>query len=472
MRKGAVSLMPVKISFLGGAGTVTGSSHLVSSDKQLVLLDAGLFQGRREEAYLTNTAFHYKPQKLNALILSHAHLDHCGNIPSLIKRGLRCKIYATHATKDLCSLMLEDSAKIQQEDVRYVNKINRRLGLPLKEALYSEKEVRRAIKKFHPVRYGKRIQAARNIFVTLLNAGHILGSSIIVLDIKEQGRNIRLGYAVDLGRKNLPMLDNPQIPKDLDYLILESTYGGRVHTPIEEAKDKLKEVIVRTVNRGGKILIPAFSLERTQEVVYLLNELLKEKSIPSIPIYVDSPLAGEITDAFINHTVYMNHQTSKAISQGNSPFDFLNLKFVEDRNESKKLNVDKRPMVIIAGSGMCESGRILHHLKNNIEESRNTILVVGYMAKNTLGKKIVDKMRIVRIFGVECELNAEVVVINSLSAHADMNELTEFVSGCLPLKRVFLVHGDDDQSQALRDSLTRSGLDVHIAFKDEEVLLT
>ncbi len=464
--------MAVKVKFLGGARTVTGSSHLVSLDKSLVLLDAGLFQGHREEFYRLNTSFHYNPQRLNALILSHAHIDHCGNIPSLVKRGMRCKIYATHATKDLCRLMLDDSAKVQAEDIRYVNKINRRLGRPLRKVLYTEKDVRKSIKRFYPLPYMKKMPAAKNIFVTLYNAGHILGSSIIVLDMKEQGRNIRLGYAVDLGRKNLPILDNPVVPKDLDYLILESTYGGRAHAPIEEAKIKLKEVINRTVERGGKILIPAFSLERTQELIYLLNELLKEKAIPLIPVYVDSPLAINITEAFTNHAKYMNQHTNQAINRGESPFEFLNLRFVVDRKESKGLNIDKRPMVIIAGSGMCESGRILHHLKNNIEDSRNTVLVVGYMARDTLGKKIVDRTRIVRIFGVECELNAEVAIINALSGHADRNGLFDFVSASLPLKRVFLVHGDEDQSQALYDTLTQGGVNAYIPSKDEEVLLS
>lgn len=464
--------MAIKVKFLGGVRTVTGSSHLVSTDKIEVLLDAGLFQGHREEFYQLNSTFHYNPRKVNALILSHAHIDHCGNMPSLVKNGLHCKIYATHATKDLCRLMLEDSAKIQEEDIKYVNKINRRLGRPLRKVLYTKKDVSKSIKRIHSLPYEQSVPVAKNISVTLYNAGHILGSSIIVLDIKDGLHNTRFGYAVDLGRKNLPMLNAPQVPKDLDYLILESTYGGRVHAPIEEAKLKLKDTINRTIERRGKILIPAFSLERTQEIIYLLDELFKEKTIPLIPIYVDSPLATEITDLFSYHTDYMNSQTHQAIKQGESPFEFINLRFVRDQKESKGLNIDKRPMVIIAGSGMCESGRILHHLKNNIEDSRNTVLVVGYMAKDTLGKKIVERVHFVRIFGMEYELNAEVVVINALSGHADKNELAEFVAACLPLKRIFLVHGDEEQSQILSDSLSKSGLNVYIPAKDEEIELT
>ena len=463
--------MSVRIKFLGGARTVTGSSHLVQTDKSEVLLDAGLFQGHRDEFYRLNTTFNFNPRKVDALILSHAHVDHCGNIPSLIKQGLRCKIYTTSATKDLCKLMLEDSGKIQEEDIKYVNKVNRRLGLPLRKPLYTKKEALRSTKTFRPLYYNQRFCVTKDIFVTLLDAGHILGSSIIVLDIKDASGDIRLGYAVDLGRNNLPLLNDPVIPKRLDYLIIESTYGGRFHAPIGEAKDKLKEVINRTVERKGKIMIPAFTLERTQEVLYFLNELLKEKQIPVMPIYVDSPLATDITDIFKFHLGYLNDQTRRIIGQGSSPFEFLNLKFIREQKDSKVLNNDKRPMIIIAGSGMCESGRILHHLKNNIQDSRNTILVVGYMAKDTLGRRIVEKSRTVNIFGLDYELNAEVVTINSFSGHADKNGLLEFINSCLPLRRVFLVHGDEEQSQALFNSLSERGINSYVPAKDEEVLL-
>ncbi len=464
--------MPVTLKFLGGVRNVTGSSHLILTDKSQVLLDAGLFQGHRDEFYEVNTTFHYNPRKLNALILSHAHIDHCGNIPSLIKKGLRCKIYTTRATKDLAGLMLEDSGKIQEEDIRYVNKINRRLGLPLREPLYTKKEAARAVKRFRPLSYNQRFCISRDVFVTLYDAGHILGSSIVVLDIKTDRGEVRLGYAVDLGRKSLPLLNDPVAPKGLDYLMLESTYGNRFHAPIEEAKTKLRDAIIRTFARKGKILIPSFALERTQEVLYFLNELFKEKAIPSIPIYVDSPLAREITEVFKYHMNYFNDKTRQEIREGNSPLEFLNLRYVRSQEESKSLNDDKRPMIIIAGSGMCESGRILHHLKNNVGDSRNTILVVGYMAADTLGRRLVEKVTFVRIFGMEYELNAEVVVINAFSGHADKNALCDFVSECLPLKRIFLVHGDPEQSQGLCDALTQKGLNVYMPSKDEEVLLS
>ncbi len=463
--------MAVKLKFLGGVRTVTGSSHLVSAGKTEVILDAGLFQGHRDESYKINTTFSFNPRAIDALVLSHAHVDHCGNIPSLIKKGLRCKIYTTPATKDLAQLMLEDSGKIQEEDIKYVNKINKRMGLPERKPLYTKKEAAKATKIFRPIAYNQKFCIAKNICVTLLDAGHILGSSLAVLDIKEGERNIRLGYAVDLGRKNLPLLNDPVIPKGLNYLIIESTYGGRLHAPIEEAQSKLREAISRTLRRGGKVLIPSFTLERTQEVVYFLNELLKEKLIPYVPIYVDSPLATDITEVFEYHTDYLDKETSLAITKGESPFGFLNLRFIRDQKESKALNTDKRPMIIIAGSGMCESGRILHHLQNNIEDSRNMVLVVGYMARDTLGRRIVERQKLVRIFGIEYELNAEVVIINAMSGHADKEELLEFISACLPLKRIFLVHGEEDQSQALSEALTQKGLNSYIPYKDEEVLL-
>ena len=463
--------MSVSIKFLGGVKTVTGSSHLIVASKTEILLDAGLFQGRRDAFYEINTTFHYNPRTINAMVLSHAHVDHCGNIPNLIKQGLRCKIYTTSATKDLADLMLVDSGKIQEEDVRYVNKINRRINLPLRKVLYTAKEASRATKIFRSISYNQKFCIAKDVCATILDAGHILGSGTVVLDIKDGEKNLRLGYAVDLGRKNLPLLADPVIPKGLDYLILESTYGARLHRPIEEAQSRLREAISRAIRRGGKVLIPSFTLERTQEVIYFLNELLKDKLIPSVPIYVDSPLATNITDLFKYHLDFLNEKTRQAFNRGDNPFELLNLRFIREQKESKALNADKRPMIIIAGSGMCESGRILHHLQNNIEDTRNMILVVGYMARDTLGRKIVEKNPFVKIFGVEYELNAEVVVINAFSGHADQTELLDFVNGCLPLKRIFLVHGEVEQTQILADILTQKGLEVYIPDKDEEVLL-
>ncbi len=459
------------IKFLGGVRTVTGSSHLVSTDKSEVLIDAGLFHGRRDEAYKINTTLTYNPRTLDAVVLSHAHIDHCGNLPTVVKNGLRCKIYMTHATKDLCKLMIEDSAKIQEEDTRYLNKINKKLGLPLRDPLYTRRDTKKVFNKFHSLSYNQKFRLAKDISVTLFDAGHILGSAIVVLTIQNNAKEIRLGYAVDLGRNNLPLLCDPVVPKGLDYLIIETTYGARMHAPIEEAKVKLKEAINRTISRGGKIIIPSFTLERTQEVVYFLNSLLKDKAIPAVPIYVDSPLAVDITELFRHHLAYLDETSRQEMLEGRNPLEFLNIKYIREQIESKALNNDKRPMIIIAGSGMCESGRILHHLKNNIADSRNTVLVVGYMAENTLGRKIVDKARLVRIFGMEYELNAEVVIINAFSGHADRDGLLNFINSCLPLKRIFLVHGELSQTQLFCDTLIQNKLDAYIPSRDEEVLI-
>jgi len=464
--------MAVKIKFMGGVRTVTGSSHLVSTDLAEILLDVGLFQGHRDLFYQKNSTFSFNPRDVDAVILSHAHIDHCGNMPSLVKKGFRGKIYCTHATRDLTKLMLEDSGKIQEEDVRYVNKINKRIGLPLRDPLYTRNEASKAAKRrFQNISYGQRVCVAKNVFVTLHDAGHILGSSIVDLEVKEDDKSIHIGYAVDLGRKNLPMLNDPDMPKGLDYLIVESTYGGRQHAPIDDAKNKLCEAIKRTLARKGKIIIPAFTLERTQEVLYFLSQLVKENAIPPLPIYVDSPLATEITEVFKYHNNYMNDRTKSEMDNGDSPFEFLNLRFIRDQKESKTLNDDRRQMIIIAGSGMCESGRILHHLHNNIEDSRNTILIVGYMARDTLGRRIVEREKFVKIFGIEHELNAEVVIVNSFSAHADKDELVELISECLPLKRIFIVHGEEEQSQALWETLSQKGLNPYIPMPNEEVSL-
>jgi metallo-beta-lactamase family protein len=471
----------VKIKFLGGVGTVTGSSHLLMTPKSQVLIDAGLFYGHREEFYRANTTFAYTLQRINALVLSHAHIDHSGNIPTLLKHGLRCKIYTTSATRDLCKLMLPDSGKVQEEDFKYLKKISnrdRRSGrrrrhepLSVHGPLYTQGEALRSISRFRPLSYGQKFRLTNDVVLTFFDAGHILGASVVVLDVQMDRNLLRLGYAVDLGRKDLPLLNNPTILRDLDYLILESTYGGRMHSPISEAKEKLREAINRTVARNGKIIIPSFALERTQEVIYFINELLKEGTIPQVPIYVDSPLATKITEVFRNNIHYMHRDVRELVQKDSSPFDFLNLTYVRDQLESKSLNNDKRPMIIIAGSGMCEAGRVLHHLKNNITESRNTVLVVGYMAKDTLGKKIVDKQKIVKIYGLEYELNAEVVVINALSGHADKNDLVEYVKECAPKKGVFLVHGDEDQTRSLYETLNSSGISCLMPAKNDEALL-
>ncbi|MDP2938627.1 MAG: MBL fold metallo-hydrolase [Candidatus Omnitrophota bacterium] len=461
--------MSIRIKFCGGVRTVTGSNHLVETDKSQILLDAGIFYGHRDEYYAVNSKFSYNPAKINGLVLSHAHIDHSGNIPTLIKRGLHCKVFTTKATKDLCRLMLSDSGKIQEEDIEFVNKINRRKNLPARKPLYTEKEALRALKNFRGISYFEKIRLSKDVECTFFDAGHILGSALTLLEIKEKQRKLKLGYIVDLGRPNLPLLNDPVILKDLDYLVIESTYGNRFHPSIEEAKAKLMVSVNQTIARGGKVIIPSFALERTQEVLFFLNELIKENKLPSIPIYLDSPLAINITEVFRHHKDYLDKKTQGLFNKGIDPFPEERITYIKKVEESKRLNKDASPMIIIAGSGMCESGRILHHLKNNISNPKNTILVVGYMAQNTLGKRIVEKEPVVRIFGEDYELKAEVSIINAFSGHADKDDLLNYVrSSNGNLKKIFIVHGDLDQSEAFTANLKDSGFAAYLPQKDEE----
>jgi len=477
--------MGTKIKFCGGTRTVTGSMHLVTTDKSQILIDCGLFQGRREDFYTVNNNFAFYPPKIDAMVLSHAHIDHSGNIPNLVRHGLKSPIYATSATVDLCDLMLPDSGHIQEEDIKFVNKIHRRKGLAQREPLYTEEDARAALEYFHPVEYREPIQITQDIRCTFYNAGHVLGSAISVLDIhpalatgtdcKVGSKGwVRLAYAVDLGRKNLPLLKDPEVPEDIDYLIIESTYGNRLHDPIETARNKLAETINRTVSRGGKVIIPSFAFERTQEIVYFLNQLSLKGTIPLLPIYVDSPLATDITMVFQQNIKYLDENTRNMMRQQLDPFGFSRIKYIRSSEESQKLNADKQPMVIISASGMCEAGRILHHLRNNIENPDNTVLIVGYMAENTLGKKIVDHQPVVKIFGEEYALRSEVVKLNAFSAHADKEELYQFIRKCktAKLKQIFVVHGDIDQSEPFTDYLKQSGLSPYLPEKNEEVLLS
>jgi len=464
--------MTIKIKFCGGTRTVTGSMHLIKTEQSQILIDGGLFQGRREDFYTINNTFPIPPDQVNGLLLSHAHIDHSGNIPNLVKHGLNSPIYATAATVDLCDLMLTDSGHIQEEDIKFINKINRRKGLPPRAPLYTEEDARNSLHYFRGVEYNQPVKISPDITTTLYEAGHVLGAAISVFDIQNKTSRIRLAYAVDLGRKNLPLLRDPAVPEDIDYLVIESTYGNRRHDPIETARDKLAETVNRTVQRGGKVIIPSFAFERTQEVAYYLNELIRQDKIPPLPIFVDSPLATDITMVFQQHIKYLDEATQNLMRKQLDPFGFSRIKYIRTTEESKKLNTLNQPMVIISASGMCEAGRILHHLKNNIENPANTILVVGYMAENTLGKKIVDRQPVVKIFGEEHNLRAEVVKINAFSAHADKDELAQFIQRCgRQVKRIFIVHGDLDQAGPFTDALKQAGLPAYLPQRNEEILI-
>jgi len=448
--------------------------HLVSADNANILLDCGLFHGRRDEFYSVNSHFAFDPHSINAIVLSHAHVDHCGNIPTLIKHGFRSKVYTTPATRDLCRYMLPDSGYVQEADIKYVNKINKRKGAPPRHPLYTQRDAQHALKYFRSVEYHKRFALAKNINLTFFDAGHILGSAVAILDVKNpnDGSNTRIAYAVDLGRYGVPLLRDPEVPKDIDYLILESTYGGRQHGSLEKAEEKLAAAVNRTVARGGKIIIPSFALERTQLIVYFISELMKKKKIRRLPIYVDSPLAVNLTKVFRENWQYFDEETKKSFRKKEDPLGCDNITYVRHVNQSKRLNDSSRPMIIISASGMCENGRILHHLKNNIENPNNTIFVIGFMARDTLGRRIADRHETVRIFGRLHELKAEVVILNAFSSHADEDGLVEYAANCTErLKRVFIVHGEEDQSEILRANLKKHNISVKIPSKDEITFL-
>ncbi|MEW5757983.1 MAG: MBL fold metallo-hydrolase [Candidatus Omnitrophota bacterium] len=448
--------------------------HLLTVDRVKILIDCGLFQGRRDEFFAVNSEFPFEPSGIDNCIISHAHIDHCGNFPTLVRKGFRGKAYLTPQTRDLLRYMLPDSGHIQEEDIKYVNKINRRRGLLPRWPLYTQADAEKSLKFLRPIEYRKTIDIAKGTGLTLYDSGHILGASIPVIDIETNKGKIRIAYAVDLGRPNLPYLKNPEIPEDIDYIIIESTYGGKSHSAIETAEKKLEIAINKTVRRGGKVIIPAFALERSQEVLYFIARLFKHKKIEDIPVYVDSPLAVDITKVFMSHWDYFDEETRNTFQKELGPLSHHNINYISNVNQSKKLNDKKGPMIIISSSGMCENGRILHHLKNNIENPYNTIIVVGFMAKDTLGRKIVDKKPFVNIFGRPYQLNAEVVLDDAFSAHADREYLVKYIKECRKygrLKKIFIVHGEPNQSDELRKSLKSLNLRVSVPEKNEVAFL-
>ncbi len=452
----------MQIQFIGADRTVTGSMHHLKINGKNYLLDCGLNQGKRKEAFELNRNFEFfSPKDIDALILSHAHIDHLGNIPNLVKRGFEGSIYCTSATKDLAVVMLKDSAHIQERDVEFVNKKRRKQGKNLFEPLYTTADAEHVFPLLNENEYRNEFELNDNIKVQLFDAGHILGSAIVYLTIKENGRTINLGFSGDLGRPNLPILKDPEKIPDVDYFICESTYGGRFHDHIEGTNAKLAEVLKKAIGRNGKIIIPAFSLERTQEIVYAFHQIFEKQAAPRIPIYVDSPLSTNATAVFRNHPECFDEETVQFMNKYEDPFGFNKLTYITDVEDSKALNGAEGPMVIISASGMAETGRILHHLANNIEDSKNIILMVGYCAENTLGRKLIEKEKIVKILGEERHVNAEVIVMNSLSAHADSNELTEYCKKFdkKKMKKIFLVHGDFDQQEKFAARLKTIGFD-------------
>ncbi len=450
----------MRITFWGAARTVTGSMHLLEVNGTRILLDCGLFQGRRQESFRRNRNLPFDAGQVDTMVLSHAHIDHSGNIPNLIKSGFQGNIYATFATRDLCSIMLRDAAHIMEADVRYVNKKRRRKGeLPV-EPIYTVPDAVRSLRHFVGLDYERSAYIAPGVQLTFYDAGHILGSALCALDIAEHGRKYRLLFTGDLGRAGLPILRDPQVVPDVTYLITEGTYGARLHGTPEDAERKLRQVVLETWQRGGKLIIPAFSVGRTQEIVYALHRLSLAGEIPRLPIYVDSPLAINATEIFRLHPEYYDSETYNFMLEHEDPFGFGQLRYTRRVDESKALNDRTDPIIIISASGMCEAGRILHHLKNNIGDSRNTILFVGFQAEHTLGRKILERREVVSIFGEPYHLRAHVESIDGYSAHADRSELLGYIQQLNPsrIRKAFLVHGDEDALQALESPLQQMGV--------------
>lgn len=453
----------MRIQFCGAAREVTGSQHLLKVNGKQILLDCGLFQGKRQESNEKNRKFLFQPAEIDAVILSHAHIDHSGNIPALVKQGFRGPIYATHATHDLCTHMLLDSAYIQEKESEYLlrrfAKKRKQPKFPI-EPLYTTDDATLALKHFVSFAYDRPFEIVPGVTASFRDAGHILGASIIalVIDDHETKKQIIFVYTGDLGRKNLPILRDPTLIERADVLLIESTYGNRFHADVADIEDRLAVIVKETAQKGGKIIVPAFAVERTQEIVYHMNILYQRKLIPDIPIYVDSPLAVNITEVFTSHPECFDKETWKEfINNQKNPFGFGRLKYITDVEDSKALNESRGPMMIISSAGMCENGRIIHHLKNNIGDSRNTVLAVGYMAKETLGRKLVDGMKVVNIFGEPYDVRAKVVVLDAFSAHADRSDLLDFISKIKGLKKIFLVHGEEEQQDAFKKILTEAG---------------
>ena len=448
------------IQFCGAARTVTGSMHLLNTPSGPLLLECGLFQGRRALANDINGHFPFDPASIQAVVLSHAHLDHCGNLPTLVKKGFRGRIYASPATVDLAKLLLMDSGFIQESDVQFLNKHLAKKGQPLLEPLYTVKDAEACLPQFQAVPMEHDFEPIPGVTVRFHEAGHILGSAMVSFRIGTS----KLFFTGDLGRAHAPLLPDPWTDQDGDVMICESTYGDRLHGHLDQAQQDLAAAVQETVRRKSKLVIPAFAVGRTQEVLYYLAELHRAKAIPAVPVYVDSPLAVEVTEVFQKYAATLNPETQTLLQSGNDPFHLGQVHYIRDAEESKRLNTMPGPMVIMSASGMCEAGRILHHLRNSVDDAKNIILFIGYQAENTLGRRLADGVRTVKILGEEHTVKAEVRVLSEFSAHADYQEIVAYFTGVRqkPL-RTFLVHGDEPSALSLQAKLTAAGVrDVQV----------
>jgi metallo-beta-lactamase family protein len=450
----------MEIQFLGAAQTVTGSMHMLRLDDGFtILLDCGLYQGREEEFEDFNKTWPFNPEHIDVLILSHAHIDHCGRIPKLVKDGFRGRIICTDATRNLASIMLQDSGKIQEDDARFLSKKLKKNIQPL----YTIEDAHRCMPYFVGIGYEQWHRVCKNVHLLFLDAGHILGAASVTIRLhQEDGSDQYFGFTGDIGRPHRPILRDPVPMPPVDWLICESTYGGKTHSSAPDNRDDLLKIILHTcVEKRGKLIIPAFSVGRTQEILYMLDKLEGEGLLPPVQMYVDSPLAINATDIYLLHPECYDEELSEYLRESGHPFAFENLRYTRSREESKQINESDEPCVIISASGMASAGRVKHHIFHNIENPSTTILIVGYCAEGTLGERLVKKPESVNIFGEEKQVNAEIMTISSMSAHADQPEMIEYLSSQEKdrLKKIFLVHGDMDRQVAFREALVNEGYD-------------
>ncbi len=466
--------MKIKLKFLGGAGNVTGSAYLLEASGKRLLVDCGLYQ--EWELKSRNWQFPVPANSIDAILLTHAHLDHSGRLPKLVKDGFRGKIYCTGVTVKLAEIMLKDAGHIQEEDALTKKKRHEREGRkgPYPEIpLYTVGDAAKTIPLFEPVNYGESVEISDGIKATFHDAGHVLGSAMIKVSIQQGSDERSIIFSGDIGRWNAPILRDPTVFDKADYVLVESTYGNRRHESMKYIKEELAEVILSTIKTGGDIVVPSFALERAQEILFYIRELRNEKRIPMVMVFVDSPMAINITEVFENHPEYFDKETMAVVRKGLSPFDFPGLKMTRTTEESKAINTIKGTVMIIAGSGMCTGGRVKHHMVANISRPESTILFVGYQASGTLGRQILDGAEKVRIFGQYLPVRARVVNIDGFSAHADKDELLKWLSGLKsPPRRVFVVHGEPDSAGELSSVIKeKMGWNVSIpAFLDEAVL--
>ena len=453
------------VTFSGAAREVTGSCHLVTVGEHTIALDCGLYQGHRAESREKNIKLPIDPERLSAIVLSHAHIDHAGRLPFLTRNGFTGTIWATAATRDLCAIMLADSAHIQEKDAEFL----RRRGQSIAEPLYTQADIGPLMQRIVGEPYHRTFNVAPGIKATFLDAGHILGSASVILDCTENAKTRRLVFSGDIGRWGLPIIRDPQIPEGADFIIMESTYGDREHPPFTDMRERLAAIVKATAARGGRILIPAFAVGRVQELVYDLHALARDQQIPAIPIYIDSPLAVDATTVFGMHPEVFD-RTEGLVQLVQDLFRFDLVHYTRDVSESKALNTQRGPMIIIAASGMCEAGRIVHHIANGASDPRNTLLIVGFQAEHTLGRRIVEKRPMIKVFGDEIPLRANVEILNGYSAHADRRELHKWIDGVNTERTkapVYLVHGEEPAQQSLSHQLTDRGYRVHVPSRGD-----